>query len=60
MKPIYAMYKGDRFIATGTAEELAEIRWVKPKSIRNLLGDYYRRKVKNKENRLMIIRIGEE
>lgn len=59
-KHIYAAYKGDVFIDLGTKEELAKRLGCKPKSITFMTTPTYKKRIKGKENRLMVIKVEEE
>ena len=57
---IYAVYKGDEFIDLGTKKQLAKTLNCKPKSIGFMTISCYKKRIKNKENRLIVIKIEEE
>ena len=59
-KGIYAIYKGDEFLDLGTAEELAKKRGIGPKSIQFMMTPTYRRRIKNQDKRLIVIRLEED
>lgn len=57
-KIIYAYYQGDKYVTTGTAEELGELLGVKPESIQYYSYDAYKNRVGDAG--LVITRLGSE
>ena len=58
---IYGLYKGDEFIDVGTAEELAERRGIKPKTIRWLAScAMVKEKAESGANCLIAVLVGKE
>lgn len=58
---IYALYKGDEFLTSGTMEELAEYLQVKIETIRFYMSPIYSRRGKgDKGNRKKVLFIGIE
>ena len=54
----FVLCKGEKELAEGTIEEIAEVRNVQPETIKYLLTNVYRRRVeksKTPENRLCLI-----
>ena len=54
----YAVYKGDKFITSGTAEECAAFMGVKPETVKYYTTPTYQRKLsrrKNSRNPLIVI-----
>ncbi len=47
---IFGLYKGDKFIDVGTANELAKRRNVNAKTIRYLITPAYAKKIKKRDN----------
>lgn len=47
---IYAVYKGEELIATGTADECAEVMGVKPKYIYYLTSPTHERRLAKRKN----------
>lgn len=54
-KKEYAMYKGDKFIAIGTKQELAKIKNVSIKTIEHFCTPHYKKRVKN--NGIIMIKL---
>ena len=57
---IYALYKGDNFLGTGTAQELANLIGVTRRTIQWYSYPTYQKRSKNPKNRLIAIKIDEE
>lgn len=53
----YALYKGDNFILSGTKYQLANYLKVKLRTIDFYLTPTYNKRIKEKNNRLKVIRI---
>lgn len=53
----YAMYKGDKLLYIGTSEELAKNHGVKRDTIYHFATPSYRKRRKNPENALTVIRL---
>ncbi len=56
----YALYKGDEFIMLGTAEELAKYENVKKETIIIMCSPSYRKKLKDKDNAKIVIKIEDD
>lgn len=57
----YAVYKGDKFLTIGTAEELSKELGVKQETIRFYATPSYHKRVaisKNPSNRVIVIKLG--
>lgn len=57
---IYAVYKGDEFIDLGTRKELAEKLNLKPDTVKFLSTPTYRKRIKNRPNALIAIKIDDD
>lgn len=57
-RQIYAVYRDDKNVADGTAEELARKLGVKPKTIRKWATPSYQKG--NRGKRLVIVKLGKE
>lgn len=60
MRDGYALYKGDKFIAIGTVNELAKIMNVTPNTIRFYLSPTYRKRIKGNGRIVIKIEDGDE
>lgn len=60
VKPIYAMYRGDKYLYSGTVEELAKFHGVKVGTIKHYKSPLGRRRFESGRNKILIIRIDEE
>ena len=56
----YALYHGDKFVAIGTAEELAEVQDVKPDTIKFYASPSYYNRRKNPEKGIVVVRLDDE
>ena len=54
----YAMYRGDQFLAIGTKEELCKFKGINENSFSFLQSPVYRKRTKNYDKTIFIIRIG--
>ena len=54
----YAMYRGDQFLAIGTKEELCKFKGINENSFSFLQSPVYRKRIKNYDKTIFIIRIG--
>jgi len=57
---IYALYKGDKFIDLGTKEYLAKKLNVKPETISFYTTPSYRKRIKDYNKTLIIIKIEDD
>lgn len=57
---VYALYKGETFLATGTARELAEERGVQRNTISYIGSNAYRSRLKEDHNALVAFPLGKE
>lgn len=57
MAKIYAMYKGEKCLATGTLYQLAEKLNINIQTLRFYLTPTYRKRLKNSKNRRELLRI---
>lgn len=57
---IYAVYKGDEFIDLGTKKELAKKLNIKLSSMKFLITPTYRKRIKNKNDSLIVIKIDDD
>lgn len=57
---IYALYKGDKFIDLGTKEYLAEKLNVTPETIYYYTTPAYRKRIKDYNKRLFVIKIEDD
>jgi len=56
----YALYRGDEFVAVGTARELARKRGVKPSTIRFMASPAYRRRDSGRGARVVAYRLEDD
>lgn len=56
----YAIYKGDKFIDLGTATELSNKLGIKVNSLKFHARPVYRRRVKNYDKAMIVIKIEED
>ena len=56
-KEEYALYEGDKFIDLGTIEYLAKREGVQPHTIMFYQSPSYKRRIKDKDNRKVLIKI---
>lgn len=57
---IYAVYKGDEFIDLGTKTELAKKLGLKPATIDFYTAPIYKKRIKDKPDAMIVIRIEEK
>lgn len=57
LKSIYAMYKGEEFIASGTLEELAALKGIKVESVFHYTTECYRKRM-NGKNSTSVVKLG--
>ena len=58
MVKIYAMYKGEKCLASGTLYQLAQQLGIDIQTLRFYLTPTYRKRLKKSKNRRELIRIG--
>lgn len=56
----FGVYKGDKFITVGTADECAEVLNVKPDSVKFYASPTYKKRNKEDGNSLVVFRLEEE
>jgi hypothetical protein len=56
----FAVYRGDEFVDVGTAEEIAKRLGCKPGTIRFYASPSYKARLKDRDKRLIAIRIEED
>ena len=56
----FALYRGDEFVDVGTAEEIAKRLGCKPDTIRFYATPSYQARLKDRDKRLIAVRIDEE
>lgn len=56
----YALYRGDEFITLGTREYLAEYLGVKPETITFWATPTHRKRIKNEDKCLIVIKIEDD
>jgi len=56
----FALYRGDEFVDVGTAEEIAKRLGCKPDTIRFYATPSYQARLKDRDKRLIAIRIEED
>lgn len=57
---IFALYKGDEFIAVGTLQEISESTGKSIKSLKYMTFPYYKKKIKNSNNASMLYLLEED
>lgn len=56
----FALYRGDEFVDVGTAEEIAKRLGCKPDTIRFYATPSYQARLKDRDKRLIAVRIEED
>jgi len=59
-RSMFAVYRGDEFVDVGTAEQIAKRIGCKPDTIRFYATPSYQARLKDKDNRLIAVRIDKE
>lgn len=59
-RTIYAIYKGDTFIDVGTKKELVEKYNIRSETFNFYCTKTYHKRIKDKENRYIIFKVGVE
>ena len=60
MSKVYALYKGEQFICDGTVEEIAKYTGKTIRTVRFYRYECYKKRVKENNNRLIMIELEDE